>query len=260
MVQDFWRQLDFYAPEAHSKSILIVGAGATGSYAAYLFNRLGVKGKNITVVDFDVVEQHNLPNQFFALSIFKGLAEDAKISKVIALQKTLELMNNDTINIHQENVIDLLENNVINLKDFDYIVYAVDSMSVRKYITAYIETNAIHTIVLDPRTGGEFGRMLVYSGDSESKAVYKASLHTDEEAAPLPCTGQAVVDVSAAMASAVITAYRHCIKGSLRAWEWSFDWSALQSSIMNIRRSGWSNDDEPNNGRVGSDANTTNID
>ena len=64
---DFWRQTDFYKPTEDKRSCLVVGAGAEGSWVTYGLARMGVK--DITVIDFDKVEAHNLPNQFFAESL-----------------------------------------------------------------------------------------------------------------------------------------------------------------------------------------------
>ena len=43
--------------------IHIIGCGATGSWVALMLAKMGIS--NITCWDFDKVEEHNLPNQFF---------------------------------------------------------------------------------------------------------------------------------------------------------------------------------------------------
>ena len=45
--------------------ILIIGAGSIGSYTTLALSKMGAV--LLTVVDFDEIEEHNIPNQFFKI-------------------------------------------------------------------------------------------------------------------------------------------------------------------------------------------------
>lgn len=57
------RHLEIFDPQQHPAPITIIGAGATGSRLWLSLVELGIT--NITVIDFDVVEAHNLANQVY---------------------------------------------------------------------------------------------------------------------------------------------------------------------------------------------------
>ena len=60
---NYSRQLDIYDAENRKDVAYIIGAGATGSWLSLILSKLGFS--KIKVFDFDVIEEHNLPNQFF---------------------------------------------------------------------------------------------------------------------------------------------------------------------------------------------------
>ena len=76
MKADPWRGLDFYKAISDNNRVLIVGLGHTGSYIAYGLARLGVK--HISGCDYDHLEAHNLPNQFFSETLLKDYDEEEK--------------------------------------------------------------------------------------------------------------------------------------------------------------------------------------
>ena len=59
----YHRQLDILDPKSMDVPVTIIGAGATGSFTALSLAKMGIR--NITIYDFDTVEEHNLPNQFY---------------------------------------------------------------------------------------------------------------------------------------------------------------------------------------------------
>lgn len=63
---DMRRHLDVFDPYKFGDTpVTVVGCGATGSWLVLQLAKLGIS--NITVYDFDVVEEHNIPNQLFGL-------------------------------------------------------------------------------------------------------------------------------------------------------------------------------------------------
>ena len=75
---DYWRQLDIFDPMKFNAPVVIIGAGALGGWVANVLTKSGVR--DLTVYDFDKVEEHNLPNQPY------GIVDIGKL-KVIALQE-----------------------------------------------------------------------------------------------------------------------------------------------------------------------------
>ena len=61
MELDISRHKELFNPYYFNTPVTIIGAGATGSWLALMLAKLGIQ--DITVYDFDVVEEHNVPNQ-----------------------------------------------------------------------------------------------------------------------------------------------------------------------------------------------------
>jgi len=57
------KSFEFFDPEKCTDRIHIIGCGSVGSTVAELLARFGLK--NVSLYDFDVVEEHNLANQMF---------------------------------------------------------------------------------------------------------------------------------------------------------------------------------------------------
>lgn len=95
---DFSRQLELYNPEERHDNIHIVGVGATGSWVALMLSKLGVS--NISLIDMDSVELHNIPNQIYgnsSIDMFKTNA-CSKIIKELGAQNSHIACCNEEIN------------------------------------------------------------------------------------------------------------------------------------------------------------------
>ncbi len=138
---EFTKQERIYNPEEQKAKIIIIGAGSTGSFIALNLAKMGIE--NIRVIDFDVVVEHNIPNQFYRLS-------DVGNFKVDALQ---EIIVDFTGNFIEKECVKIDEN-----YDFDFdldtiIISCVDSMEARKLIFEKLKGFPIKFI--DTRFGGE---------------------------------------------------------------------------------------------------------
>ena len=129
-LNDFSRQgelLNITKARAIMGPIHIIGAGAVGSWAALFLAKLGF-AQNLRVYDFDVVEEHNIPNQAFGM-------RDVGVPKVVALRRVLEATIGATL--PPEHFI----NKAVSGTDFLYtegaVVLAADSMSVRREVFNY---------------------------------------------------------------------------------------------------------------------------
>ena len=210
MEADNWRQLDFFDPAKSHPKVVVIGCGHIGSYAAFGLARLGVK--DITVVDHDMVEPHNLPNQFFAESLVKDLPNDKpSLYKVVALQKTIQYLIPTAKITPVPMKVEAAE---IDISTYPVVLVAVDDMNVRKWIWNKVcSMSSITKFLIDARTGGEFANVFgIVLGHPQSHTVYDANLFDNSKAAELPCTGTAVIDVSLGVISDCINKYRQFVK------------------------------------------------
>ena len=116
---NYVRQAEVFNRETFNMPVHIIGVGATGSWVALQLAKMGVK--DITIWDFDHVEEHNVPNQLFDMS-------DIGLPKVEALNaKMTPSRSSGNITVKNERFVPgmPLAGVVFNL---------VDSMKARKEI------------------------------------------------------------------------------------------------------------------------------
>ena len=172
---DLSRHISVFNPTAVKDDIHIIGVGATGSFVAMMLARMGVPVINI--YDFDDVEIHNIPNQYYDTGDLGKL-------KAEALADKLRLINPDiTVNVGKE---------AVKAEDISkmsgYLFLLVDSMKVRKELweTAKANTNLIN--VWESRLGSDQAR--VYSLPIEEGldyARYEQDFYNDDNAEVSAC-------------------------------------------------------------------------
>ena len=120
---DYRKQINLIDAEEVNVPINIIGCGALGSWLVLFLLKMGFK--NITVYDFDNIEEHNIPNQCFSES-------QVGMAKVDAMDSLCKMFNKDA----EERV--KFVNQKITLREVwgmeGIILCAVDSMRVRKEI------------------------------------------------------------------------------------------------------------------------------
>lgn len=109
--------------------ILIVGLGGVGGYTFETLVRSGIE--NITIVDFDKVDETNLNRQILTNSNNIG-----KYKTEVALERALLI--NKNININKLNIF-LNKDNIdeLNINQYDYIVDACDSLDTKELLMNY---------------------------------------------------------------------------------------------------------------------------
>ena len=126
----FKGQIDAIDPEKlAAKKFLIIGAGAIGSAFVTYLAKMGAR--NITVMDDDTVENHNISNQMYPEYAVNS-------SKVDALADVCRIFAGLDITI--QNIRFSVEAIFPSAK-YDYIVSCVDSIEARKDIWAYAKDN-----------------------------------------------------------------------------------------------------------------------
>lgn len=167
-MNDFSRQTELFNKDAVDFPITIIGAGATGSWLALILTKLGLE--DVTVYDFDRVEEHNLPNQFYKES-------DIGLLKVQALRENIEEQTGASIRIQNKEVKD-----EIKLRGFVYVL--TDTMHSRKDIfEKLLENNKEVLRVVETRMGLTHGRVYYIDPNNKQQVKkYKQNFYTDEEA------------------------------------------------------------------------------
>jgi tRNA A37 threonylcarbamoyladenosine dehydratase len=187
---NFMNQEGLYNPANQEADIIVCGVGASGSYTAFMLSKLGLK--NITCIDFDNVENHNIPVQIYRkidcnkpkVDALKEIIKDATGIEIIAINSKID----ESFNF----------NLILTLNSI--VILCFDNMEARKLVYNKIKDNVVK--IIDERMGGEgFSIQVVDCSDDEDKSKYEASLNI--EAKDLPCGENGIVYTIANLASEV---------------------------------------------------------
>lgn len=151
----------------------IIGCGATASNLLYMLSKLDITN-TIHIYDFDNVEEHNLPNQFFT-------AENVGMNKALALKENI-LKINDSMNIVEHTT------RVESLAEMTGSVFClVDTMQSRKELFESLKDSAVK-LFIDTRLGDfDFHYYIVKCRNEYNKMKYAETLCTDAEASVSLC-------------------------------------------------------------------------
>ncbi len=177
---DYQRQVGIVdVEEFRDNSIAIVGCGAIGSFVAISLAKMGLT--KFHLYDFDKVEAHNLPNQFFK-------EKDIGRNKVQAIANAMTDFNRD---VEIKGFLNRVEDSRFPL-DTRIVISCVDNMKVRKYIFNKCKKDV--QLFIDCRMGGLQGQ--IYSVDMTKKKEiknYEKSLFSNEEASEIRCTERSII-------------------------------------------------------------------
>lgn len=172
---DLSRHITVFNPASVKNDIHIIGVGATGSFVAMELARMGCPVLNI--FDFDDVEIHNIPNQYYDTGDLGKL-------KAEALADKLRLINPDiTVNVSKEAVT---PEDISKMSG--YVFLLVDSMKVRKELWEAAKTNANIINVWESRLGSDQAR--VYSlpiEEGKDYSKYEQDFYDDDNAEMSAC-------------------------------------------------------------------------
>ena len=172
---DLSRHISVFNPASVKHDIHIIGVGATGSFVAMQLARMGVPVLNI--YDFDDVEIHNIPNQYYDTN-------DLGKYKVDALVEKLKAINPDiTVNVSKEAVT---PEDVSKMSG--YLFSLVDSMKVRQELWEAAKANTNLINVWESRLGSDQAR--VYSlpiEEGKDYSKYEQDFYADDNAEVSAC-------------------------------------------------------------------------
>ncbi len=177
------RHQELFEPHTFNTPITIIGAGATGSWIALSLAKLGIE--DITVYDFDVIEEHNIPNQAFGLP-------DVGAMKAIRLAQNIERETGTSIKDKPSKYITQRLSGIVILQ--------VDSMSERKRIwETAIKRKPSIKLLIESRLGLDCGR--VYNIDPTNLTEidrYEHTFYNDEDSEVSAC-GHSLSVISSAL-------------------------------------------------------------
>ena len=186
----FLRQLDIYNPSGQngSNAVTLIGCGGIGSFTAFGIAKMGVP--NITLIDPDTVEEHNIPNQMFYdyhIGQYKvdALAEQItdEFNAVSALSVALPSPDLDQVS--------------------GLVISGLDSMEARQEVwESCIKLKPRVTRYIDARLSGQFLIAYVVNPSKMSDVTsYEKTLYSDEEAESISCTARGIIDVGLQVSS-----------------------------------------------------------
>lgn len=216
---DYTRQRAWFDPSTTNAAATIVGCGGIGSFAAFALAKLGVQ--TLKLVDFDTVDEHNVPNQLFALNQLGEL-------KVSALADSIS----SATGVYPIGINAPLQDGIPRLP---IVVSALDSMAARTELWEQVRYRLEVKLFLDGRLGGE--HVVLYSVDPSNPidvAGYETTLHSDADGQDLPCTARSIIDVGFAVGSLITRAVRRHY-----AHEPAIPTVYLNQQTLDIFKGGW---------------------
>lgn len=193
----FMRQTHWFDPSKIKTELTVIGCGGIGSWFSFLAAKMGID--KITLYDDDIVESHNLPNQFFRMG---SIGEN----KVDALANSVREFTAAEVKTEP--------NRFANKAISGLVVSGVDSMKSREEIWRKLKGRKNVQRYWDARIGGE--NITIYSvdpNDEDECALYETTLYSDDDALELPCTQRAVIDIMGYTGSLLVTSIRKYLAG-----------------------------------------------
>lgn len=186
-LHDIQRHQKFFKPEnIGDKKIAIVGCGAIGSYLAIELAALGM-GNQLALYDFDNVETHNIPNQYFGVEDV-GKSKTEAIAEAITRKVGHNYENMSVYNAkipkYDEDCDDqALDVSIQHLKTSNIIFSCVDSMEARKMLFEdYFLNNSMAEVFFEVRIGtNNYEINKILKSDQKAIDIWADNWYSDDE-------------------------------------------------------------------------------
>lgn len=184
----------FHPDEQKATSVTVYGAGSVGSHVTYELAKLGVK--NLVIVDFDVVELHNIGNQFYKMS-------DVGKKKGVALKQNIIEFTGREIEDKDKMITGTGDNLDISIGSVHILTF--DNIDARRFV--YNQLKGFPVTLIDARAGGEGWE--VYEIDCSNELECQEFEKTfDGEFSPALCGFQTVIYNVTNLASEVCNQFK----------------------------------------------------
>jgi len=194
IVNNFTRQMSFVPPEKFDGiTVSIIGVGAVGSNIALQLAQMGFGRPgcgHLHLYDYDIVEEHNLPNQAFLL-------EHIGMKKVDAMRDLIQKKMGFTVEAHDVKVTESMVDDP-SIRRSHYVFLAVDSMKARKEIfTNFLQYNTVTRLMLESRMGATDGMVFCINPQGYTECeVWNDKWYSDKESVAGGCGTSASVGVT----------------------------------------------------------------
>ena len=158
------KQEKLFNPEKTQPKCYIYGCGSGGSHITIGLAKIGIK--NITVYDYDTVEETNVPAQFFTLTSAKEKQLKTEAIKRLAKEMTGTNINTVTLKIDDTFNPEITSNSIH--------ILAVDSIEIRKLLANKLKDYPV--FVIDGRIGGFNYEKYSLRADSDNFDKYLKTL------------------------------------------------------------------------------------
>lgn len=177
MITDYSKQETLFRPSNYSRRINIIGCGACGSWLAFFLLKMGFK--NIHVYDYDVVEEHNIPNQLFKESHIGSL----KVTSLKNIYNEFFYDDDERLTVHPDPITTANANRLKGV-----IFNCVDSMTAREYIYERAYKFGQAELLIEDRLS-VYGGYIYTLGKSldNNNEEYEKSFYDDEDAEVSAC-------------------------------------------------------------------------
>jgi molybdopterin/thiamine biosynthesis adenylyltransferase len=193
----YLRQMDFANPDKFRYTVTIIGAGAVGSPTVIALAKMGVK--RIKLLDFDVIEEHNVANQMCLEKQHLGKTKATAIA-----QLAMDMSAGSVV----EPYVGKLEGELVNLRDSEepvlakdfvegIVILAPDDMVARADTWKACKFNPKVCMVIDCRMAAEY--MEIYTANplqAKECIAYEKTLISNEDATPDPCGARGIIYTS----------------------------------------------------------------
>lgn len=203
-------QMDIFVPQW--QKVFIVGAGSVGSMVCYTLAQMWFT--DIGVCDYDVVEDHNIAQQFFKLA-------DCWQPKVVALKDNVETFTGATVHAFDCKFTPEIT------EWYDIIVIAVDDMEVRKQI---VETTSPTIWFVETRMWWEHFLIYTFYNDGIGQERWLTTRYPSSEADQITCTAKGISYNTHVLAWLVCKQISSLIDDKLLRFQLEFD---LQNVMLN---------------------------
>ena len=179
-----------------SQEIAIIGVGAVGREVVRTLACNGAK--NLTIYDFDIVEEHNCTTQGY---------HEADIGR-----PKVECTSEEAVRLNKNTKVTSVNDRWRPSKDkrFDAAFFCVDSLSMRAKLFSWFSESA--SFIGDSRIGGEQIRLLSAT-DEASRLHYPTTIGKDEDAFADGCHIPMVKHSASIAANMLVQQYIQHLKG-----------------------------------------------
>jgi len=205
--EQFMRQKDFLPHNLWDDvRIHFVGVGGIGSAAAFVLGKIGAR--KINLYDPDTIERHNISNQMLSATEDKiGLPKVADLGGIL-----LDLCNDEIDVKAYKRKVDEQLGFVFEQGERNIVICGPDNMKTRKFVWELVKGNENVICYIDGRMATRIFKLYsIDPNDAESYESYEKTLHSDEDAEPLPCSDRSVFHTNMILASTIAEMVRRFI-------------------------------------------------